>query len=641
MSRAKAVKGVLWTLTGMAVMVAIARFTRGLGATTNLTDSTPWGFWIGFDVMAGVALAAGGFVLAGAVYVFGLERYRPLLRATVLTAFLGYLAVAIGLTFDLGVPWRIVHPMIPRYWQYHSVLFEVAMCVILYLNVLALEFAPAALEHKLAQLWSPLRAIYRLLKKLTLPLVILGIMLSTLHQSSLGSLFVIMPHRAHPLWYSPGIFLPLSYFVSAIALGMMMITLENYVSGWIYGHKPRLDLLSGLGRAASIVLAAYLAIRLLDLWHRGVLPGAVDGSWQGWLFLFEVGISAAVPAAVLAAPGLRRNSKALFTCSLMVVLGMVMYRLDSCIIAMKRWPGTSYFPGIVEIMVSVGIVSGLGLVFMYFVENLDVFPESMKLGEKKDLETGDYAKPARENAPIRGVVTGTVDRFMAFWFVNQEPFQKPEFSRTTRVWLGNPFHEDARKYSMLLILGLALTAAVLPQRAIFGFQYEDTPVKPARMISRDGGDILKIDGNLADEYVLFNHTEHEEMTGGKDGCVDCHHMNLPEAMGSPCSSCHLDMYKQSSAFDHELHQAEFGGNDGCVECHPRDKNPANARSCVSCHREMYPDAPEGAGVDYLAPSYMDAMHGKCEACHREEAKKQAKPALGLCSNCHRGDEESK
>ena len=200
MNKLNTVKSILWALVSIGVVLAISRFSMGLGATTNLSDDIPWGLWIVFDVMGGVALAAGGFVIAGTVYIFHLEKYRPILRPAVLTAFLGYIAVAVGLLFDLGLPWRIWHAMI--LWQHHSVLFEVAWCVMLYLTVLALEFAPVVLEHKWFQ--HPLfQTIHRLLKWFTIPLVIAGIVLSTLHQSSLGSLFLIMPHRLHPLWYTP------------------------------------------------------------------------------------------------------------------------------------------------------------------------------------------------------------------------------------------------------------------------------------------------------------------------------------------------------------------------------------------------------------------------------------------------------
>jgi len=633
MERKNAVKGVLWLLTGMALVLAVSRFSRGLGATTNLSDSQPWGFWISFDVISGVALAAGGFVMAAIVYIFRIEKFKGFVRAAVLTAFLGYIAVAIGLAFDLGLPWNIWHPMI--YWQYRSVLFEVAMCVMLYLTVLGLEFAPVALEHKLAR-YRILQTIYRVLKTLTIPLVILGIMLSTLHQSSLGSLFVIMPYRVHPLWYSPGLMLPIQFFVSAVALGFMMVILEHYISAWIYKHKPRTDLLASLSIPAAGFILLYGAFRVGDLMSRGILPGAIDGSWQSWLFIFELLVSVGVPVLIVALPKLRKSGSGLFTAALFTVLGMILYRINISLVTMARWPGTSYFPSMVEIMVSVGIIAGLALVFMYFVENLQVFEETMKQGEPRELETAEevLARTEEGRRPPRGVVTGTVSRFMERWFLNWEPFQKPKFFATTRTWFGNPLHDGIRRYSMLLVVAVAVTAAILPENAIFGFKYEPTPVAPARVQISDQGEMLLIDGNRNGEFVLMNHDTHKERNGGMDGCVNCHHMNFPDSQATACAACHADMFLPSSAFDHDRHQRHHDGNKGCILCHPKDKNPDNAKSCAACHQEMFPGVAETERVNFMASSYQDAMHGLCETCHQEQAVERNQPELGLCSQCH-------
>ena len=262
MNRVYRLKFILWLVAGLAAAVAAARFTQGLGATTNLSDATPWGLWVGFDVMGGVALAAGGFIMTAAVYIFRLERLHGVVRPAVLTAFLGYVAVAVGLLFDLGLPWNIWHMIV--FWNPHSPLFEVGWCVMLYLTVLTLEFFPVPAEE-----FSALAKVRRILIKVRLPLVIAGIGLSTLHQSSLGSLFLIMPYRLHPLWYSP--ILPLLFLVSAIALGMMMVTFESHFTAWLYRRKPETEALAPLGGAARWVLLLYLAIRFGDLAIRGQL----------------------------------------------------------------------------------------------------------------------------------------------------------------------------------------------------------------------------------------------------------------------------------------------------------------------------------------------------------------------------------
>jgi len=335
-TRLTILKTALWSLMGVLAVVTVVRFVRGLGATTALSDAMPWGYWNALK-MAVVALAAGGFVLAGTVYIFGLEKYRSFLRPAVLTAFLGYVTFVTILLYDLGLPWHIWHPII--YPQNHSVLFEVAICVMLYLSVLALEFAPVILEYH----WfdRPLfQKIHRLLKKATIPLVIAGIVLSTLHQSSLGSLFLIAPYRTHALWYSPIIWI--LFLVSAVGLGLMVVTAESFFSAWFFGHKLRIDLLSGLGKAASVVLFIYAGLRLGDLALRGLLGTAFDGSWQAWLFLFELSLGALVPATLLSFRRVRTSAAGLGICAGMTVFGMIGYRFNVSVVAFLRQ--MPYFP---------------------------------------------------------------------------------------------------------------------------------------------------------------------------------------------------------------------------------------------------------------------------------------------------------
>src|SRR5574340_175613 len=195
------------------------RIMYGLGGVTNLSDKFPWGIWIGFDILCGVGLAAGGFTLVAVVHIFNIERYKPILRSSILTAFLGYLLVIVALMFDLGRPDHIWHPLIM--WNPHSVMFEVGWCVTLYTTVLALEFVPVVFERFR---WT--KAL-KIMHAFLIPLVILGVILSTLHQSSLGSLYLIVPQKLYPLWYSP--LLPVFFLISAVAVGLAMTILESWM----------------------------------------------------------------------------------------------------------------------------------------------------------------------------------------------------------------------------------------------------------------------------------------------------------------------------------------------------------------------------------------------------------------------------
>ncbi|MBU1072094.1 polysulfide reductase NrfD, partial [bacterium] len=365
-SRLIATKAALWCLVGAAAVVVGVRYALGLGLTTALTDTTPWGMWIGFDVLSGVALAAGGFVLAAAVHIFGRERYHGIVRPAILTAFLGYLGVIIGLLVDLGRPWNIWRPVFQQ--NLHSPLFEVAMCVMLYTTVLALEFAPTALER-----WRRAQPVVRLLRRLVLPLVITGICLSTLHQSSLGTMFLLTEGRMHPLWYSP-LQSPL-FLISAVALGLGMVTLEGVVSAWLYRRKAEWQLFGGLTRAAAVVLGLYLVVRLVDLGVRGMLGHAVDGSGFAVLFWLELALSAVLPILLFTLPQSRGQPWAHGWGALLVVAGFVLHRADVGGISHVAITGEAYVPALTEVVTSLGIVAGLALVFLFCVERLRIWEE--------------------------------------------------------------------------------------------------------------------------------------------------------------------------------------------------------------------------------------------------------------------------
>ena len=249
-----------------SAVVTVLRYWKGLGAVTNLSDQFPWGLWVGFDVLCGVGLAAGGFTITTAVYVFNLKRFKPIVRPTILTAFLGYILVAVGLMYDLGKPWNIWHPIVM--WNPRSAMFEVSWCVMLYLTVLALEVSGPVFE-RLG--WKRAAAIQH---AATVPLVIAGAVISTLHQSSLGTFYLITPGKLHALWYTP--ILPVLFFLSAIGGGLAMIIVESRLSSRALGRGLEMPLLQSVGKALFAALGVYAAVRLLDM-----APGACSASLLG------------------------------------------------------------------------------------------------------------------------------------------------------------------------------------------------------------------------------------------------------------------------------------------------------------------------------------------------------------------------
>jgi len=356
-------RAVLVLILSAGFYASLIRFTRGLGAATNLTDRFPWGLWIGFDVICGVGLAAGGFTLAATVYIFHLRRFHPVLRPAILTAFLGYALVAVALMYDLGKPYNVWHPLIM--WNPHSVMFEVAWCVMLYLTVLALEFSPAVLER--FKLHKPLK----LIKAVTVPLVIVGVLLSTLHQSSLGSLFLIVPSKLHPYWYSP--LLPLFFFISAVGVGMAMVILESNLSGRAYGHEAEMPLLASLGKAMAVVLGVYGILRFRDLWARGALVYLRQASTETVLFALEIVLGLVLPLFLLLVRRVREDRDGLFAIAVLVITGFLLNRLNVSITGLEYSAHAHYFPKWTEVAVTLSIV-GMGfLCFALAVRYLKVF----------------------------------------------------------------------------------------------------------------------------------------------------------------------------------------------------------------------------------------------------------------------------
>ena len=357
--------GITLSLWALAVIIVVMRLTGGLGQVTNLNDHFALGFWIGFDVMAGAMLGGGAFVLAGLVYVFGLEEFRPILRSTILTAFLGYSLLIVALIIDIGRPYNIWRPLF--YHNIHSVLFEVAMCVMTYTTVLALEFAPALFERLR---W---KRVWRITHAITLPLVILGILLSTMHQSSLGSLWLIAPGKLNDLWYTP--WLPVFFWISAVTVGLGMVVVESNLTARSLKHGLPQTLLAKLSRVNAYLLGFYVFAKLLDLAARGKLGLLFVPNIQALLFWCELGLGALIPAVLLAQPRVRANKDALFAIGGLIVSGGILNRLNVSVFGLWTYTGPIYAPSWMEVVFSVALVSVGVALFAAAVRYLPVFPK--------------------------------------------------------------------------------------------------------------------------------------------------------------------------------------------------------------------------------------------------------------------------
>ena len=354
----------------LGLIVTVLRFTGGLGSVTNLSDYNPWGIWIGFDLLVGVALAAGGFVTSAAVYIFGMKKYHSAVRPAILTGFLGYTLVVIALNYDVGRPWRLPYPFIVQQGT-TSLLFEVAACVALYLTVLFIEFSPAAME------WLGLKRARTIVVRLTLLLTIFGVVLSTLHQSSLGALFLIAPAKLHPLWYSP--YLPVFFFVSAIIAGLSMVIFESTLSHRYFAHKmdeahlkEKDTVALGFGKAASLLLAGYFIVKVIGI--------SVDNNWHllathyGLWYLVELLGFVALPCFLYAVGVRDKNIKLIRWTAAWTVLGIIVNRLNISLVAFNwHLPSSErYFPHWMEIVISVFLVTVGIIVFRFIVTRMPI-----------------------------------------------------------------------------------------------------------------------------------------------------------------------------------------------------------------------------------------------------------------------------
>lgn len=353
-----------YLLLSVGVVLTVIRFTRGLGAVTNLSDRYPWGLWVGFDILCGVGLAAGGFTITAMVYIFNARRFEPIVRPSVITAFLGYILVVVALLFDLGRPWNLWHPLIM--WNPRSVLFEVAWCVMLYSTVLGLELSGMVFE-KIG--WS--RAL-KVQKAVTVPLVVAGVLLSTLHQSSLGALYLIAPGRLHPLWYTPN--LPLLFFASAVCVGLAMVIIESRLSARAFGRQLEMPLLTEVGRMLLTMLGIYGILRLCDLHFHDELALTLASSYESWMFRLEFLIGLLLPIAILSFPKMRQSIRGLYVASLFAALGFIVNRLNVSVTGLETAQGGRYVPAWSEILITLMIVAlGFGA-FSLAVRYLNVYP---------------------------------------------------------------------------------------------------------------------------------------------------------------------------------------------------------------------------------------------------------------------------
>jgi Ni/Fe-hydrogenase subunit HybB-like protein len=366
----------LLALWGLGTIAGLFRFTRGLGAATAMTDGYPWGIWIALDVVVGTALACGGYAVALLVYIFNKGQYHPLVRPAILTAALGYTTAGVAIAFDVGRYWGLWKiPLFVGRWNLRSALLEVALCVMAYILVLWTEMSPALLDRwrqsgtqaqrKIADTWGP--KVDR-----ALPFVIaLGLLLPTMHQSTLGSVWLLPMSKLHLLWLTA--WLPFLFLVSCIAMGYAMVVIETCLGANAFGLRRETKLLGRIGLAAAWLVIAFLVVRVVDVVWRGQLPAAFGFDRFSLLFLLEIGLWV-VGAVMLLSPRARTSSAAQLQAAYVLVAAGVLYRFDTYLFAYRPGANITYFPSVGELLITFGLVATEAMAYLVIVKRFPILP---------------------------------------------------------------------------------------------------------------------------------------------------------------------------------------------------------------------------------------------------------------------------
>jgi Ni/Fe-hydrogenase subunit HybB-like protein len=380
--RMEPVGGPVWTtpvkilgaLAALGFVLVVYREAMGLGAATAMNDGYPWGFWIAFDVVVGTALATGGYAVAILIYILNRGRYHPLIRSAILTSALGYTLGGVGVMLDLGRFWNTTKLPLFWNWNLNSVLLEVALCISLYTLVLWIELSPAFLERWREAKNERLRKVSRkalpIIERAMPWLLALGLLLPTMHQSSLGSLMILSGPKLHPLWQTP--LLPLLFLLSCIGMGYAAVVIESTLSTSVFRLRDETPVLAGLSNAMLTVLGLYLVVRVVDIAARGKLPLVFAGDGYSLLFLLEMALFIAA-IVMLLMKGKLTDAGHLFRTAMMIVTAGALYRFSTFLIAYRpAIGGWHYFPALTEILITLGLVSAEVVAYIFVVKRFPV-----------------------------------------------------------------------------------------------------------------------------------------------------------------------------------------------------------------------------------------------------------------------------
>ncbi len=356
----------LLAIVAVGVVTALLRFAFGIGSIANINNAYPWGWWVGYGIMTMIAVGGVGFTITALVEVLGVHRYHTFLRPAVLMGLLCYISAITMLMVELGRPWKVWMVLVS--WAPTSALYEVGWCAFIYLSVLAFEFAQVPVEQLgWGRLLSVMRMIY-------IPIMLLGVTLSNLHQSSLGTLMTLIPHKVDVLWWSD--MLPLLFLFAAIMAGPAVAILEHLAAARWLGFEPRMDLLAGLARIEAWLVALYLVFQMGDLFYRGAAGAMLSATGFALLFWIEIGFGLLLPLALLIMPEVRESRRGLATACGLLVAGVLLHRLNVAVFGLRVRHWETYTPSFGEIAITMGITAAAVFAFGALARMLPIHEEA-------------------------------------------------------------------------------------------------------------------------------------------------------------------------------------------------------------------------------------------------------------------------
>jgi Ni/Fe-hydrogenase subunit HybB-like protein len=647
-------KGTLWfgylllaVVVAVGAGVGIVRLINGLGVTTSLSDGYPWGLWIVYDVFF-VPFSAGAFMILAITHIYNRKEYRPIARPVVLAGFLGEVTVIAVLVMDLGRWNQFYNVLIPWYWNIRSFMFQVSICLTIYMGVMVLEIAPSILERLNWQ--KPLR----LIRMATVLIAGAGIVLSALHQSSLGSLFLLMPYKLHPLWWTP--LLPLLFFTSAAIAGLSMAIFVAGICFRVFKCSLQLDLLSNLAKVVTVLLGVYLLLKMIDLVMAGELALIFSAGWLSLLFITELVIGVIVPMALFSIRRVRETSGGLIAGAGSVLLGLAINRTSVALIAQQAPAGASYFPHWMEIIISVAAVAAGILLFVAAVRFLPILPE-----EVRSLQSSRYPQWSRRAVVFTGGVLSLIVITVVLLLLpmtEARATKSPSTSTSAQIQAPQrasclPCHQDPQ--------ALAAAGAAQDDLALLTIvpQPVETPHSRLDCVTCHHGDGATEDLEAAHSGVMKDPTE-----GDAKLCVACH-SDLPEEFpqdrlrtphdevthgqlaGVSCSDCHGGVghgfdpvsgdiiCPMAVCLDCHLSRQLDSKLSDCDACHIAAHEPVPAMKCNDCHQstEVWVEVEADSHPLDLVGKHADVQ---CLDCH-----------LGLnlveetqCADCHRAPGEA-